>query len=86
MDALKAGTRCECRECNDFGGDPFVRTHDPSRFTADDQCPLGAVRLVTVPWDVAVPENNWGGTSGASSKVRIPMCQACAEYHEAKGA
>lgn len=83
METPKPGTRCECRNCNDFGSDPFVRVHPRGRVTpwaarrTNDQCPMLAVRLVT--FVSQFPD----GTPFRSPK-QVALCAACAEYQGAK--
>ena len=68
---VKAGTRCECREignkCHNGGG------------YGEAECQADAVRLVTVH----VPEADSLTFGYAPARTdEVPMCAACAEYHE----
>ena len=75
---IKPGTRCECR--GQEGHSHGVTDTGPN---ADDfRCPHDAVRMVTVirdkmPRFVDEQETNW-----EPEGVDVPMCAACAEYHE----
>lgn len=94
MESVKPGTRCECRNCHDAGqgthhSDPFARVH--STANVHGQCPLQAVRMVTVRDPnasamTALDRAFFGGGPKRSPTRQIPMCEACAAFHEAKGA
>jgi hypothetical protein len=74
MEAIKAGTWCECRD---------VRHANVGRHNADDYCGHDAVRLVKI----LVPSTHpITGEWLPNYETQIPMCAACAEYHESKGA
>jgi hypothetical protein len=70
---VKPGTRCECWT---EGGHRHLN--------AMGQCFAGATRLVTVTERV-VPIFRPGTPDGRIERHReVPMCAACAEYHENK--
>ena len=76
MDAIKPGTRCECRDAQHSDH----RIGADLRFKGPNQaldCTACAVRIVKVyeshPDDVKV-----------TIQGERPMCAACAEYHESK--
>ena len=63
---LKPGTRCECPDTYHVGGNPAW--NHPM-----ENCPNDAVRLVTVETQ---------RDPRLSCVHVVPLCAACAEYHE----
>jgi hypothetical protein len=82
MTTIKPSTRCECRD-----GSGHRAQHVELPDLEQRQCPNDAVRLVTVPdyWD---PENGDYSLEltldGVPNGITLPMCAACATYHESK--
>ena len=80
MEQSKKGTRCECPRLevlSRFGGKVDKR----------GRCINDAVRLVTVPdyWDPANGDYSLELTlDGVPNGIDVPMCAACAAYHEAR--
>jgi hypothetical protein len=62
--------------------------HEYSTLGDDLQCPRDAVRLVTVRkiGHLVNCGPNVGAIRNADRLVNVPMCAACAEHHERKGA
>lgn len=68
MEANVSLGRCECARIGN-------KCHDGGGY-GDDECRAEAVRMVTVLRDT--------GSSVAAVRDVVPMCAACAEYHQAR--
>lgn len=76
MDALKAGTRCECRNTGNSGR----RFHGHGEYLTDTyaRCQHDAVRMV----ETNVSPSMEMETAGEMHCDLVPMCAACADFHE----
>lgn len=83
MEQIKPGTRCECLDCNCF------EWHKDVDEPTAERCPRDAVRMVTVRDSAGNVRPDCVAVTGAdhvTGIVGIPMCEACAQFHEVKHA
>jgi hypothetical protein len=81
VESVKAGARCECT------GAPCSKGEHVSKL-ADDRCLCEAVCMVTVERESKsfrrdIPQGEYGSDSNPCNvRKAVPMCAACAEWHE----
>jgi hypothetical protein len=78
MEAIKAGTRCECRNHSCPGSDGVAAT-----LSNWLPCKADAVLFVYVPQEPRRIVDSGAVTFTIPVPAKaVPMCAACAEYHE----
>jgi len=79
MNTLTPGTRCECLNAKH----PNRSGHIATGLAVSMACSADAVRMVTVLRRKPVEMQPWESLDPPSE--RIPMCEACASFHEKGG-
>lgn len=87
--SIPEGTRCQCK---DHRGPASDDSECPGEhgWSDEGQCHEDAVRMVTVTEYKRVIIRSWGDHEEQQERAmrdvteHIPMCEACADYHEKK--